>query len=395
MTGRQRLENTLAGRPVDTVPCAPIYLSLYCEPIRRRKLAEVYREMAGGRSEFRLTYEDELAALLEATERTYSSFRTRPDWMRASLGPPRGAIESGTYVTIAENSCIVHSGDAAAGTDLEAHYQATHSSSVDIWDDRAPIRDEADIQRLVPLHPWESWLDDDQDLLVERSLKRWGNEYLLQGSTGTPFWGAYHVLGFAGLMRMVRENPALLEKLFARVMESRIADIRAMAEAGLRCLFIEECLTGADMISVQDFERLVWPFLRDMVQAAVDMRMQVVFYFTGEPQGRLEYLGQLAAHALAFEEDKKNIRIDLGQIRSVIGPDKALFGNLDVVMLRDADRATLAAEIVAEATRAGAPFIVSMGSPATLDTPPERISWLTEIARELPSPHANCSSADS
>lgn len=393
MTGRQRLENTLAGRPVDAVACAPIYLSLYCEPIRRRKLAEVYREMAAGRSEFKLSYENELDALLEATERTYSEFRTRPDWMRTSLGPARSAVAAGRFVTITDATCILHSGDPAAGTDLEAHYEATHASSVDMWDEKDPIRDEADIQRLVPLDPWESWLDDDQGLLVERSLKRWGNEYLLQGSTGTPFWGGYHVLGFAGLMRMVHENPALLEKLFARVMESRIAGVRAMAEAGLRCLFIEECLTGADMISVQDFERLAWPFLRDMVQAAVDMRMQVVFYFTGEAQGRLEYLGQLAAHALAFEEDKKNIRIDLGQIRSVIGPEKALFGNLDAVMLRDADRATLAAEIAAEATRAGAPFIVSMGSPATLDTPPERISWLTEIARELPNPHENCSSA--
>ncbi len=395
MTGRQRLENTLAGRPVDAVPCAPIYLSLYCEPIRRRKLAEVYREMAGGRNEFRLSYEDELEALLEATERTYSEFHTRPDWMRASLGPARSAVEAGRFVTLTDAACIVHAGDPAAGTDLEAHYEATHSSSVDMWDEGTTIGDETDLERLIPLYEWETRLDDEQGLLVERSLRRWGNDYLLQGHTGTPFWGGYHVLGFTGLMRMVRENPALLEKLLARVMHNRIADIRAMAEAGLRCVFIEECLTGADMLSVGDFKRLVWPFLRDMVEAAVDMRMQVVFYFTGEPVGRLEYLAQLPAHALAFEEDKKNIRIELGEIRSVIGPGKALFGNLDVVMLRDADRATLAAEIAAEAACAGEPFVVSMGSPATLDTPPERVSWLTEIARELPSPHANCASAGS
>ena len=395
MTGRELLENTLAGRPVDAVPCAPIYLSLYCEPMRRRKLAEVYREMAAGRSKFRLSFEDEVDALLEATERTYSEFRTRPDWMRASLGPARIAVEGGRYVTIAANSCIVHAGDPTAGTDLETHYEATHSSSVDIWDEGTTISDETDLERLIPLYQWESRLDNEQGLLVERSLARWGGEYLLQGHTGTPFWGGYHLLGFTGLMRMVRENPALLEKLFARVMHNRIADIRAMAEAGLRCVFIEECLTGADMLSVADFARLVWPFLRDMVQAAVDLGMQVVFYFTGEPVGRLEYLAQLPAHALAFEEDKKNIRIDLGEIRSVIGSGKALFGNLDVVMLRDADRATLAAEIAAEAACAGAPFVVSMGSPATLDTPPERISWLTEIARGLPSPHENCSSAGS
>ncbi len=183
---------------------------------------------------------------------------------------------------------------------------------------------------------------------------------------------------------MVHENPVLLEKLFARVMDNRIAGLRAMAEVGLRCVFIEECLTGADMISVRDFERLVWPFLRDMVDAAVDMQMQVVFYFTGEPQGRIEYLAQLPVHALAFEEDKKNIRIDLGEIRSTVGPGKALFGNLDVTLLRDGARATIAAEIAAEAQAAGQPFVVSMGSPATLDTSPERISWLTEIAREIP-----------
>ena len=191
------------------------------------------------------------------------------------------------------------------------------------------------------------------------------------------------MFGFAGLMRMVRQNPQMLEKLFARLLENRLACIRAMREVGLGCLFVEECLTSADMISESDFERLVWPFLRDMLAAAVDMGMLTVFYFCGEIEGRIPYLARSAAQALAFEENKKNIVIDLAAIRKEIGPEKVLFGNLDVVMLRDAPRQVIFAQIAAEAQAAGQPFVASIGSPVTLDTDPERVSWITEAAREL------------
>jgi len=381
-SGKQILKSTLAGRRSDAVPSAPLYMSLYCEPIRRRKLAEVYREMAGGGREIRLTHEEDTEARLEAWSRTWNTFDSPPDWMPCMWGTSHKQSE-GCRVDISATSCLWHSADRRSVADFGAEHVATAASSVDVWDRELTVADDDDIQRLVPLQAWESWLQDGQDGMVRRAQARWGDRFLLYGSTGTPFWGGYNLCGFAGLMRMVRQAPGVLEKLFARLLANRLAYIRALHEVGLRCLFVEECLTGADMISESDFERLVWPFLRDMLAAAADMGLLVIFYFTGQIEGRLPYLAECAAHALAFEENKKNILIDLAAIRKQIGPEKALFGNLDAVMLRDAPKQAIFAEINAEATAAGPPFVASIGSPVTLDTQPERVSWITQAARAL------------
>ncbi len=380
--GRDILQRALTGQSPATVASAPLYMGLFCEPLRRRKLAEVYRAMAAGKAEIRLSFDDEMAARLEAWDRTYGLFRSPPDWMPCRWGPSRSQAD-GCHVTITPNSCMWHSADGRTSVDYDGAYNATATSSVDVWDKQVTISDDSDIEALVPLQGWESWLADGQGLMVQRAQQRWGDRFLLHGSTGTPFWGGYSVLGFAGLMRMVHEQPEVLEKLFARLLENRIAAIRAMREVGLRCLFVEECLTSADMISESDFARLVWPFLRDMLAAAADMGMLTVFYFCGEIAGRLPYLAQCPAHALAFEENKKNIVIDLAAIRKEVGPHKVLFGNLDVVVLRDVPRQAIFAEVAAEAQAAGQPFVASIGSPVTLDTAPERVSWLTEAARAV------------
>ncbi len=376
------LEQTLRGEAAEAVPAAPLYMGLFCEPIRRRKLAEVYREMAGGNGEIKLSFDDEVAARLEAWDRTYALFGSPPDWMPCTWGPPRSQAD-GCRVEITEASCLWHSADGSTAVDYDADHAATAGSSVDVWDTEITITYDSDIEALVPVQSWESWLDDGQEIMIQRAQERWGDRFLLSGSTGTPFWGGYSVFGFAGLMRMVRQEPEMLERLFARLLQNRLACIRAMREVGLGCLFVEECLTSADMISESDFERLVWPFLRDMLAAAVAMGMLTVFYFCGEIQGRIPYLAQSAAHALAFEENKKNIVIDLAAIRKETGPGKVLFGNLDVVMLRDAPKQAIFAEIAAQAEAAGQPFVASIGSPVTLDTDPERVSWITEAARAL------------
>jgi len=298
------LEPTLRGEQVEAVPAAPLYMSLFCEPIRRRKLAEVYRQMAGGHSQITLSIEDEMEAHLEAWDRTWQVFDDPPDWMPCRWWVSE-RMHDGSEVELGDGSCLWHSADGSSSTDYEAPYDASATSSVDVWDREVTIADESDIDALVPPVSSETWMTDPAREMVARSQARWGERFLLTGAMGTPFWGGYQVFGFAGLMRMVHEQPEVLGRLFQRIMENRIAAIRAMHELRLRCLFIEECLTGADMISESDFATLVWPYLREMLAAAADMGMLTVFYFCGQIEGRLPYLAQSAANALAFEENKK------------------------------------------------------------------------------------------
>lgn len=385
MTGKQILQSTLRGNPTGITPSAPLYLGgLYCEPIRRKKMAEVFREMAGGRSEITLTFDDHLDAELEAWQRTWDEFETPPDWMRCRFGTSRSAAE-GSTVTISDQRCIWRSADGSRQIDYAADYDASKASSQDVWDKEVTISDESEIEQLIPVSSPDSWLEDGRTEFISRAIKRWGDEVLLQCITGTPFWGGYSVFGFAGLMHMVRREPDILRKILRRVLKARLALIEAYSRMGLPCLFVEECFTGSDIISVEDYEHLAWPTVRDLLDEAVKMGFLVVFYPTGAIEGRLPFFARCSAQALAFEEEKKNIVIDLAEIRKAVGPDRAIFGNLDVTVLRDAPKATIVEAIRSEKEQAGEPFVASVGSPITLDTPPERVSWITQAAREISS----------
>ncbi|MFO7946454.1 MAG: uroporphyrinogen decarboxylase family protein [Armatimonadota bacterium] len=382
MTRKEILEHTLRGKPSGTIPAAPLYMGLYCEPIRRRKMAEVLREMAAGRETMHLSFEDHLEAELEAWARTWQQFDTPPDWMRCKFGTSRTAAE-GSTVTVTENECIWESADGSREINYGVEYDATAGSSVDVWDKDVTINTDDDIKALVPVREAEQCIGDGQAEFIQRAIDRWSDDFLLKCNTGTPFWGGYSLFGFAGLMHMLHDSPEILSKVFQRVMQARLSVIRAYYEAGLRCLFVEECLTGSDIISVDDYERLAWPFMRDMLAAAVDMGFVVVFYHTGAIEGRLPFLSRCPAHAVAFEEEKKTINIDLAEIRDAVGPQKAIYGNLDVTALRDASKDAITAEIARQKETAGEPFVASVGSPVTLDTPPHRVSWIAEAAREI------------
>jgi hypothetical protein len=382
VTGKQMLRDTLTGRQATMAPSAPLYMGLYCEPLWRGKLVEVYREMAANRARLTLSFDALTDAHLEAWDRTWALFQAPPDWMRTRWGINRSQAE-GSSVALTRDACIWTSADGKTSVDYLAPYSATTSSSVDIWDRDVPLSTVTDVEALVPLQTWESWLEDGRATWIERSLGRWGDRHLIKTTTGAPFWGAYSILGFSGLMHAVKQQPAMLEKLLERLLHNRMEYIRAVAEVGVPCLFIEECFSSADIISEADFARLAWPMLRDMIAYAADLGLLTVFYYCGQIEGRVPYLAQSAANALAFEEEKKNIKIDLAEIRSVVGPEKTIFGNLDVTSLRDASREKVHALIAEQARAAGAPFVASVGSPVIVDTPPERVSWVTEAARSL------------
>jgi uroporphyrinogen-III decarboxylase len=212
-----------------------------------------------------------------------------------------------------------------------------------------------------------------------RAMSRFADRFLLYGSTGAPFWHCYSRLGFVGLMTGLRERPDLVDAWAQADLQRLLAVAAALRHAGVSCMFVEECLSGADLISVPHYRRHALPPTRDLLAGLKGMGFRVVYYYCGSVEGRLEYLAQLPADALAFEESKKGFTIDLGQIRETLGPDRLLFGNTDAVLLRDGSEAQIAADVARQYAAAGPRFVVSQGSPATLDTAPEKLDVLGRV----------------
>lgn len=380
MSGSTAMRQTLQGDCRATVPAAPLYLGLYLEPRRRRHLAGVYREMASGARVLELTCDVELEARVEAWRRSWDCFAVKPSWMPTQLGFPRSAVE-GARVEFDEERCLWYApGADTPRTDYLAIYDSTHQG---VWEQPAPPQTPAAIQTAVPLVQDMQQPDPYLAAFPRRLQEEFGREHLLYTATGTPFWLSYGLFGFAGLMENLRRAPHLITQACERQLHNLLWSAEQAWQAGLRAIFVEECFSGSDLISRADYLNCCWPFTRDLLAGLKRLGFAVVFYHTGGVEDRLDLLASCAADALAFEESKKAFEISLARIRREVGAEKVLFGNLDVVLLRDSTAQQIEAELQQEYAQAGPRFVASTGSPLTLDTQPQQADLLIQSAAGL------------
>ena len=86
-----------------------------------------------------------------------------------------------------------------------------------------------------------------------------GQEVFVCGGLGTPFWDCYFKIGFQGLMEMPYEEPDLFNYLLERQQAAQVALCQAYSQIGVHGIFIEECMTSADLISPKYYSRFVFP----------------------------------------------------------------------------------------------------------------------------------------
>lgn len=381
MTSRgSLLPRALAGETSGPVPCAPLYLGLFYAGRQRPVLAEVYRELAAGAEELELTLEREAQARALTWQRLYDRLSPSPAWVPGMLGPNRAGID-GARVVFLPGQCLWYPpGAAEPAGDLLAPWEGHHPG---VWEaENAPDSLEG-VDAAVPVRTSEDYLADDRALCPRVLQETMSALACPDIATGSPYWTCYGLFGFAGLMRNLRQRPELVLRAAERALQNRLAYAEAAWRAGFRVLYIEECLSGSDLISPEDYRRFVWPVLRDMLEECRRIGLQTVFYHCGGVEDRLELLAGSAANALAFEESKKGFIIDLARIRREIGPDKVLFGNTDVVLVRDSSPSRITEDLQRQYAEAGPRFVVSIGSPLTLDTDEEKIAVLGEAAARL------------
>ena len=379
MTGQDRLLAALDGGAPVPPPTAPLYLSLYLEPRRRKLLAQVYAQMAEGESSLRLTFDDEIEARLEALGRATALFNDPPAWIPVGLGPSRAGVH-GAKVTFPPGQCVWYPPGGGAPTDYLAFFD---NRAPDLWEAAADLPDVAEIISERSEQRAQDLIEAGCAEYTARAVQRFGRHFVPTASLGSPFWHCYARLGFSGMMRALRERPELIGPITANDLHSSLENARAVWHAGVRCIFVEECLSSSDLISVDDYTRFAYPPTRDLIAGLKDIGFHVVYYFCGGIEGRVEHLAQLPADALAFEESKKGFVIDLGEIRDQMGPEPLLFGNTDVVLIRDGTQEQIAADVARQYAQAGPRFVASIGSPATLDTPPEKLDMLMRAAESL------------
>jgi hypothetical protein len=224
-----------------------------------------------------------------------------------------------------------------------------------------------------------------EDDLARAMLREFGGEVFPIAHVLAPLWHTYGQWGFEGMMVTVANRPELVEYACERLLSYSLQRVRTAAALGAAGIWIEDCMT--DMISPEAFARLNLPYVRQLVEAIRALGMRSIHYFCGNPAGKRGLLLETGADALSLEEGKKGFIIDIDDVVDRTQGRTAVLGNLDAVrLLETGSEDELRAEIgrqIAAGRRNGSRFIMSLGSPATPGTTPERVRRYCDLTHDL------------
>jgi hypothetical protein len=225
----------------------------------------------------------------------------------------------------------------------------------------------------------------DRDVIARELLKEFGKKLWPFNHVSAPLWNTYSLWGFEGMMTMTAVNTGLVRYACDRYLQRNITVIKEFAACGCAGVWIEECLM--DMISVPMYVELAVPYLKATVKAIRENGMKSIYYYCGDPNGRLEEILSVGADAVAFEESKKGFVIDIEDIAARIKGRCTLLGNFDAMeLLERGDKKAIRAEVkrqIAAGRKNGSRFILSTGSPVTPGTPPEKVRLFTGLVHDL------------
>lgn len=244
-----------------------------------------------------------------------------------------------------------------------------------------------ELDMLIPPAPpfnREAFRDAGHADLSQQLLTEFGVDHYPIVHITSPLWACYYLWGFEGMMETIARQPALVDEACRRYLHNAIEEVHEAAAMEARGIWLEDCMT--DMIHPRDFARLNMPNICALVEEIHAHGMHCIHYFCGNPKGKLDLLLTSGADALALEESKKGFTTDIAALAEVVDGRCALLGNLDAIhLLANSSESELRTEI-ARQVQAGRRnhnrFVMSIGSPVTPATTPQRVRRYIDIAHE-------------
>jgi uroporphyrinogen decarboxylase len=244
---------------------------------------------------------------------------------------------------------------------------------------RQPIRSEAQIEALpalVPARDVPFVLDTIR--LVRANAPR---GVPLIGFAGAPFTLlCYLVCGrpskeFAAARAFLYAQPQAAQRLLGRLADAMAEYLAAQAQAGAQALMLFESWAG--LLAPREFTRFALPAVR-RTAAALRRTGVPLIYYVNQGSALLPVVAQLDVDVIGVDW-----RVDLAQVRQILGPGKAVQGNLDPAALF-APPAELRRHADAVLDEAGiAPgHIFNLGHGIWPDTDPDAVARLVDHVHE-------------
>jgi uroporphyrinogen decarboxylase len=246
---------------------------------------------------------------------------------------------------------------------------------------RTPLRSRAQIEALPALEPAR----DVPFVLESVRLVREGlpRGVPLIGFAGAPFTlFCYLVCGrpskeFAAARAFLYAQPSAAQLLLERLADAMAAYLLAQAQAGAQALMLFESWAG--LLGPAQFAVHALPAVRRLASALRAAGVPLIYY-ANQGATLLPLLRELPVEVIGVDW-----RCELGAARAVLGPDKAVQGNLDPAALF-APPAELARQVRAVIRAAGAApgHIFNLGHGIWPDTDPEAVARLIDTVHDEP-----------
>src|SRR3989454_4297006 len=191
-----------------------------------------------------------------------------------------------------------------------------------------PVRSKLDVDRLKIFDPEEEtgFLPE----AIRRIVKSVGPEVPVLGFAGAPWTLACYMAegktkeGFATVKSFLYHQPKTFRDLLHRIAQATIPYLQAQIAAGATAVQLFDTWCGE--LNLQDYEDFALPAVQEII-AGLGGSVPVIYY-TKASQHLLSGVARSGANVLSVDW-----RVDLAEIRKILGPKIALQGNVDPAVL--------------------------------------------------------------
>jgi uroporphyrinogen decarboxylase len=244
---------------------------------------------------------------------------------------------------------------------------------------REPIRSMAQVEALPPLAPARDVPFVLESIRLIRAALPGGVPLI--GFAGAPFTlMCYLVCGrpskeFAAARSFLYAQAGTAQRLLTRLADAMAEYLAAQAAAGAQALMLFESWAG--LLAPREFVQFALPAVRRTVAALRQSGVPLIYYVN---QGATLLP---AVASLEVEVVGVDWRSPLSQVRNILGPDKAVQGNLDPAALFAApDELRRHVDAVLEDAGRSPGHIFNLGHGIWPDTDPDAVARLVDYVHE-------------
>jgi uroporphyrinogen decarboxylase len=239
-----------------------------------------------------------------------------------------------------------------------------------------PLRTKTDVEKLRAFDP-----ETETGFLPEairRIAKSVGPQVPVLGFAAAPWTLACYMVegktreGFAAAKRFLYHEPKTFRELLHRISEATVPYLKAQIAAGAAAVQLFDTWCGE--LSLQDYLEFALPAAQETISGISGSAP--IIYYTKASQHLLAAAARSGANVLSVDW-----RVDLGELRGMLGPGIALQGNIDPAVLLGPPEKIRANTLDTISALAGRGHILNLGHGILPNTPVDHAQLFVETAQ--------------